>query len=74
MAERIYDALQLAADQRQRRMRRMRDVVRRNDIYWWLERFLRDMVPPRYRKHAAAGPHQARMDWSPVAPNPRMES
>jgi alpha,alpha-trehalose-phosphate synthase [UDP-forming] len=74
MAERIHDALQLTVDQRRRRMRRMRDVVRRNDIYWWLERFLRDMVPPRYRMRAAAGTHQARMDWSPVAPSPRVDS
>ena len=24
------------------RMERMRETVRRNDIYWWLERFLRE--------------------------------
>ena len=35
-------------------MRRMRDVVRRNDIYWWLERFLRDLRSPRTRKGARA--------------------
>jgi alpha,alpha-trehalose-phosphate synthase [UDP-forming] len=41
MAEAIYRALTVTPEDKQNRMRRMRDVVRRNDIYWWLERYLR---------------------------------
>jgi trehalose 6-phosphate synthase len=41
MAANIYDAIHMPAEERRKRMRRMRDVVRRNDVYWWLERFLR---------------------------------
>jgi trehalose 6-phosphate synthase/phosphatase len=43
MAERIYEAIVMPADEKKRRMRRMRETVRRNDIYWWLEQFLRSM-------------------------------
>jgi trehalose-6-phosphate synthase len=47
-------------------MARMRKVVRRNDIYWWLERFLRDLLDPRalqdarYPSEAAAGSERGR--------------
>ncbi len=44
MAERIHDTIVMPAEERTRRMRRMREVVRRNDIYWWLERFLRELL------------------------------
>ncbi len=44
MADRFYDAITMSAEDKERRMRRMRDVVRRNDIYWWLERYLRDLL------------------------------
>jgi trehalose 6-phosphate synthase/phosphatase len=40
-AEGIYRALKLPPEERRRRMRRLREAVQRNDIYWWLERFLR---------------------------------
>jgi alpha,alpha-trehalose-phosphate synthase [UDP-forming] len=40
----IHEAIVMAPDEKRRRMRRMREVVRRNDIYWWLERFLRDLL------------------------------
>jgi alpha,alpha-trehalose-phosphate synthase [UDP-forming] len=43
MAEHIYQAITMPRDDRRERMRVMREVVRRNDIYWWLERFLRDL-------------------------------
>jgi trehalose 6-phosphate synthase/phosphatase len=43
-AEKIYEAITMPAEEKQRRMRRMREIVRRNDIYWWLERFLRDVL------------------------------
>ena len=44
MAERIHEAIVMPAEERTRRMRRMREVIRRNDIYWWLERFLRELL------------------------------
>jgi len=47
MAERIHRALTIPADEKRMRMERLRDVVRRNDIYWWLERYLRDQLAPR---------------------------
>ena len=46
-AEKIYQAIAMPPEEKQARMRRMREVVRRNDIYWWLERFLRDLA--KYR-------------------------
>ena len=45
MAEAIYGATQMRKKERQARMRRLREQVRHNDIYWWLEQFLR-AVPP----------------------------
>ena len=44
MADRIYEALVMPVEERTRRMRRMREIVRRNDIFWWLERFLRELL------------------------------
>jgi alpha,alpha-trehalose-phosphate synthase [UDP-forming] len=41
MAEAIYRAATIAPEERRRRMKRLREVVQRNDIYWWLEQFLR---------------------------------
>jgi alpha,alpha-trehalose-phosphate synthase [UDP-forming] len=40
-AEEMYRAIVAPDDGKRIRMQRMRDTVRRNDIYWWLERFLR---------------------------------
>jgi alpha,alpha-trehalose-phosphate synthase [UDP-forming] len=55
MAEGIHRAIALSAEERCRRMGRMRKVVQRNDIYWWLERFLRDLLDPRARERAEFG-------------------
>jgi trehalose 6-phosphate synthase len=35
-AEKIYEAITMPPEEKRRRMRRMREIVRRNDIYWWL--------------------------------------
>jgi len=43
-AERLYSAITMPEEEKRGRMQRMREVVRRNDIYWWLERFLRDLL------------------------------
>lgn len=42
MAESFYSAINMPHDEQERRMRNQRNIVNRNDIYWWLERFLRD--------------------------------
>lgn len=42
-AEKIYEVIKAPLEEKRMRMRRMRDTVRRNDIYWWLERFLREL-------------------------------
>jgi trehalose 6-phosphate synthase/phosphatase len=44
MAESIYQAVMLDREEKRRRMQRLRKVVSRNDIYWWLERFLREVA------------------------------
>jgi alpha,alpha-trehalose-phosphate synthase [UDP-forming] len=44
MADQIYESIVMREEERTRRMRRMREIVRRNDIYWWLERFLRELL------------------------------
>jgi alpha,alpha-trehalose-phosphate synthase [UDP-forming] len=44
MADRIYEAIVMPEEDRTRRMRRMREIVHRNDIYWWLESFLRELL------------------------------
>jgi trehalose 6-phosphate synthase len=42
MADAIRHSVTLPAEEKRRRLRHMRDVVKRNDIYWWMERFLRE--------------------------------
>ena len=41
MAEAIYRAATMPETEKRSRMARMREIVRRNDIYWWVEKFLR---------------------------------
>ncbi len=41
MAEGIYRSLTMPKEEKRQAMERMREVVRRNDIYWWVEQFLR---------------------------------
>jgi alpha,alpha-trehalose-phosphate synthase [UDP-forming] len=43
LAEHIHGAITMPREERRRRMQVLRELVRRNDIYWWLERFLRDL-------------------------------
>lgn len=44
IAEKLHQALQMPPIQKRDRMRRMRSTVRRNNIYAWAGRFLREMV------------------------------
>lgn len=41
MAEAIHRALTMEADERTRRMERMRERIRKEDIFWWVDRFSR---------------------------------
>ena len=44
IALKLHQALQMSALEKRERMRRMRRTVRRNNIYAWAGRFLREMV------------------------------
>jgi alpha,alpha-trehalose-phosphate synthase [UDP-forming] len=65
MAEGLYRAITLDPEERRRRMHRSREVVRRNDIYWWLERFLRDLVAPRLRTRGVRAAPEAGREARP---------
>lgn len=43
VAEAINHALTMSLEERQHRWRKLRDVVRMQDIAWWRERFLKDL-------------------------------
>ena len=40
-AEAIYEACHMSWDEQNRRMKRLRAIIRRHDIHWWVEAFLR---------------------------------
>jgi trehalose 6-phosphate synthase len=40
-AEKIYNLIEQPEDKKREAMKRMREIVLSNDIYWWLEQFLR---------------------------------
>jgi trehalose 6-phosphate synthase/phosphatase len=44
MAEAIYQAYRMEPAERQVRMRRMRRVIARQDIFWWVDSFLRAAI------------------------------
>jgi trehalose 6-phosphate synthase len=41
MADAIYKALTMSPDEKKRRMKSLRKVIRRRDIFWWVDSFLR---------------------------------
>ncbi len=41
VAQALYEAITMPKPQRRERMRRLRAVVRKQDIFWWVESFLR---------------------------------
>lgn len=47
MAEAIYQGLSLPEAERRRRMRRLRQTVRRQDVFWWVDRFLQAALQRR---------------------------
>lgn len=40
MANTIYRAYKMGADERQRRMQRLRKAIARRDVYWWVDSYL----------------------------------
>jgi trehalose 6-phosphate synthase/phosphatase len=52
-AEGIYRAITVDRSERRQAMSRMRTVVQRNDIYWWLEQFLRAQHEAVHDRRAA---------------------
>jgi trehalose 6-phosphate synthase/phosphatase len=40
MSDALHQAIQMAPDERHSRMRRLRQVIRRRDIFWWVDSFL----------------------------------
>jgi len=44
MAEAIHAALEMPADERHRRMHMLRRGIRRHDIFWWVDSFLRASI------------------------------
>ena len=40
-ADAIYEACHMSWDEQNRRMKRLRAIIRRHDIHWWVEAFLR---------------------------------
>jgi alpha,alpha-trehalose-phosphate synthase [UDP-forming] len=44
MARKIREAVKMCPEERRERMRHMRDTVRKNDVYSWLERFLQALA------------------------------
>ena len=52
VAEAIRDAVLMAAPERVARMRRLRRAVRRHDVFWWVDGFLRAAVARDLRSFA----------------------
>ena len=44
MADTIYHAFNMPPEERRKRMKRLRRVVRRKNIYWWVDSFLRAAI------------------------------
>lgn len=44
MADAIVEALHMGADERRRRMQKMRSIIRRQDVFWWADRYLRAAI------------------------------
>jgi trehalose 6-phosphate synthase len=40
MAKAIHTAIHMEEDERRKRMRKMRDNVRHQDVFWWVSRYM----------------------------------
>jgi trehalose 6-phosphate synthase len=41
MADALHEAMEMDEEERQRRMRRMQEILREQDIFWWVDYYLR---------------------------------
>jgi trehalose 6-phosphate synthase len=44
MAEALREAMEMDGEERRRRMRRMQEIVREQDIFWWVDYYLRAAI------------------------------
>jgi trehalose 6-phosphate synthase len=49
VADAIFQAYNMGAEERRTRMRRLRRIVRRHNIYWWVDSFLRAAIAKELR-------------------------
>lgn len=56
VADQLYRAFHMEMDERKNRMRRLRAIVRRNNIFRWLEQFLSAAGMPLPKAHAMSSP------------------
>ncbi|UCD88092.1 MAG: trehalose-6-phosphate synthase [Desulfobacterales bacterium] len=47
LADAIYQALKMPQDERQQRMRNLRDSIKKQDIYWWVNSILQAAIEKR---------------------------
>ena len=47
VAEAIYEAYTMSPEERRRRMRRLRQAIRRYNIFWWVDAFLQAAIARR---------------------------
>jgi trehalose 6-phosphate synthase len=53
VGEALHRALSMDEPERRQRMRRLRSVIRRRDIFWWVQRFLEAAAGARLEEYAA---------------------
>lgn len=72
VAEAIRDAVLMSEAERVARMRRLRRAVRRQDVFWWVDCFLRAAIARDLRAFAPARAHERRSPLSapPLEPLP----
>jgi len=44
MADALFKALRMGPDERRRRMQKMRSIIRKQDVFWWVDRYLRAAI------------------------------
>ncbi len=62
VADAIYQACCITGDERRARMRRLQRSVRKYDVFWWADAFLR----AAFAKDVSAFPLPEDLDWEPV--------
>ncbi len=69
----IYQAISMADDERKRRMRKLRQGVRRHDVYWWVDSFMEAAFSTRLGEFPVLEDYHPaqRLDPLPFAPERR---